>query len=118
MRAIYTPIHTSWAIAIALLLPVCFLSGCLCSTRGVNRGDINIISLEQEWRIGEQLEQELARELPLIEDPAARAYLQQLGDRIVAQTELDDQPWTFHLVADPSVNAFAVPGGHIYVHTG
>lgn len=99
-----------------LLLPLLAFAGCTCS--GVNRGDVNLVSLDREWTMGEQLAAEIATQVPLVDDPAAQAYLQALGERIVAHTELADRPWRFHLVADPSVNAFAIPGGHVYVHTG
>lgn len=100
---------------LAVLLALC-LQSCVCT--GVNRGDVNLVSLEAEWEMGAQLAQELARELTLVEDPVAQAYLEEVGERIVAQTELADRPWRFHLVADPAINAFVIPGGHVYVHTG
>lgn len=89
-----------------------------CATSGVNRGDLNLVSLEEEWELGAQLEQDIARELTLVNDQAAVSYINEMGRRIVAQTELSDMPWEFHIVRDPSINAFNIPGGHVYVHTG
>lgn len=97
----------------ALLIP-----GCTCSSDSVNRGDLNIISLDEEWRMGHEFAQQIARELPLLEGSTAQAYVQQLGEEIVAETELAERTWTFHVVDDATVNAFAVPGGHVYVHAG
>ena len=48
----------------------------------------------------------------------AADYLERVGRAIVGQTELGDREWTFHLVDDPAVNAFNIPGGHVYVNTG
>lgn len=101
-----------------LLLPLLALGSCVCSTGGVNRGDVNLISLDREWAMGEQLAAEIVRQVELVEDPAAQAYIQRLGAQIVAETEFADRSWQFHLVEDPSVNAFAIPGGHVFVHTG
>lgn len=100
----------------AVLLPV-ILQSCICATEGVNRGDINLYPIGQEWELGKELASQLDAELPLVRDPAALSYLNDLGTEIVAQTELHDRPWQFYLVADTAVNAFALPGGHIYVNT-
>lgn len=89
-----------------------------CATSGINRGDLNLVSLEEEWQMGQQLEAEIARQMRLVGDPTAVNYISQLGQRIVAQTEMANLPWEFHIVDDPSINAFNIPGGHVYVHTG
>lgn len=89
-----------------------------CATSGVNQGDFNIVSLEEEWALGRKLEADLARQLDLVEDRAALAYLNSAGNRLVRQTEMAKLPWRFHLVRDPQINAFNIPGGHVYVHTG
>lgn len=89
-----------------------------CATSGVNRGDINLVSLEEEWQLGQQLEAEIAQQLPIVNDATTEAFINRIGQRIVSQTEFSDLPWEFHVVADPSINAFNIPGGHVYVHTG
>lgn len=89
-----------------------------CASSGVNQGDVNLISLEEEWELGRKLEGDLARQLDLSRDAAVNGYVQRLGQRIVAQTEMARLPWEFHVVNDPQVNAFNIPGGHVYVNTG
>jgi predicted Zn-dependent protease len=89
-----------------------------CATTGVNRGDLNLVSYEQEWQLGQQLERDLAGQLRLVNDRRAVGYLDQIGQRVVRQTELAQVPWEFHLVANPEINAFNIPGGHVYVNTG
>ncbi len=89
-----------------------------CATSGVNRGDVNLVSLEEEWQLGQQLERDIAKQLTLVRDQAALAYLNEMGNRIVSETEMANLPWKFHIVADPSINAFNIPGGHVYVHSG
>ncbi len=100
----------------AVLLLLFMLSG--CATTGVNRGDVNLISMEEEWQLGRQLEQDLNRELRLVNDGTANAYIERIGQQIVRQTELADVPWSFHIVDDPAINAFNTPGGNVYVNTG
>ena len=107
------------ALTAALLgLVATALSLAACASTGVNKGDFNIMSYEEEWQLGAQLEQDIARQLRLLNDATALNYLNSMGQRIVAQTELAQAPWEFHIVADPQINAFNIPGGHVYVNTG
>jgi predicted Zn-dependent protease len=89
-----------------------------CASSGVNKGDFNIVSYQEEWQLGAQLEQDIARQMPLVRDATVVNYVANIGRRIVAQTELAQAPWEFHVVADPDLNAFNIPGGHVYVNTG
>ncbi len=100
----------------ACALMAAALAGCAAS--GVNRGDLNVISLQEEWQLGRQIERQLAGQLKLVNDPVMLGYVRQVGQKIVQQTEMANLPWTFHVVADPAINAFNTPGGHIYVNTG
>jgi predicted Zn-dependent protease len=100
-------------IAVVLLLP---LVG--CATSGVNKGQFNLISLEEEWQLGDRLASDLSTRLRFVTDPTAQSYVDSVGRRIVAQTELADRRWHFHIVADSEVNAFTIPGGHVYIHAG
>ena len=110
--------HRSTRWLLALLLPALFLNACVCSTSGVNRGDVNLVSLDREWEMGRMLAQRLESEVRLADDPELQRLVEQIGQRLVAQTELAGREWQFHVVADSTVNAFALPGGHIYVNTG
>jgi len=83
-----------------------------CATLGM--GGVNLISVEEEWEMGRQFEAELAQELDVRED----ASLTRMGERIVSQTDKAELPWRFYVVEDESVNAFNVPGGLVYVHSG
>jgi beta-barrel assembly-enhancing protease len=90
------------------------LSG--CATLGL--GGFNIISIEQEWELGREIEAELAGQLTLSSDAQVVGYVRDLGRRIVAGTPMADREWRFHVVVDESVNAFNAPGGLVYVNTG
>lgn len=103
--------------AIAGILGAALLAGA-CATSGVNKGDFNLISYQEEWQLGAQLERDIAQQLPLVGDRVALEYVSRIGQRIVTQTELGQAPWEFHIVADPQINAFNIPGGHVYVNTG
>lgn len=88
-----------------------------CGSGGLGASG-NSVSLDQEWQLGNQMAAQVAQQMQLSNDPTAKAYLTQMGERIHAQTPLAGRPFTFDIVNDPSVNAFSVPGGHIYINSG
>lgn len=114
MNVFYHAPRALFVVVFALLLT----PGCTCDADSVNRGDINLVPLDEEWAMGDQLAGRLAQRLTFVEDPAVQQYVEQMGQQIVAQTELSGREWTFRVVADPSLNAFVTPGGHVYVHAG
>lgn len=87
-----------------------------CGTAGIGSG--SSISLDQEWQLGDQVAAEVAQQVKFVNDPEAVGYVRAMGEQLHRQTSLAGRPFTFHIVADPAVNAFAIPGGHIYVHSG
>lgn len=80
--------------------------------------DINLVSVEQEWQLGDQVENELAGKLRIVDDRQTLRYVDGIVQRLADETTLGRLPWTTHLVADPELNAFNTPGGNIYVNTG
>ncbi len=89
-----------------------------CATAGPNKGQLNLVSLQEEWQLGDQLSRDVARQMRIVNDPAANEYLNLLGQRLAATTYYRNLPWRFHIVQDSSINAFNIPGGHIYVNAG
>ena len=87
-----------------------------CATLGLD--DFNLISLEEEWAMGEQLERDVAQQVRLSNDRTLNNYISRLGQQVVAQTPMANLPWRFHVVEDDAINAFNVPGGLVYVNTG
>ncbi len=103
--------------ALAVVLASLLAAGC-GSTGGA--GDFNLISIEEEWQLGNQLSQDVEKQVRLNNDPAVNAYVREMGQKIVAQAAppFNQLPWNFHVVQDESINAFAIPGGHVYVNSG
>lgn len=89
-----------------------------CATTGINRGDMNLVSVQEEWQLGQQLDAQVRQQVRVVNDAALTSYVSQMGQRIVAQTEMARLPWQFHVVQDDAINAFNIPGGHVYVNTG
>lgn len=96
----------------ASLALVLILAGCSSG------GGFNLVSLEEEWQLGNQLAADISRQMPIVNDSAANAYINRLGNQLVSRTPMANLPWNFHIVDDPEVNAFNIPGGHVYVTTG
>ena len=76
------------------------------------------VSQDQEVAIGRQNAEEINARLPIIRDPAVSDYVQQLGMSIAQTTSRANLDWRFFVVDSREVNAFALPGGFIYVNRG
>jgi predicted Zn-dependent protease len=76
------------------------------------------ISEAQEIQIGREVEAQEARNPGFVGDPAVSAYVTGIGRRLARVCERPNLPWTYHVVRDKSVNAFAAPGGFVFVDQG
>src|SRR6476469_9733526 len=76
------------------------------------------VSQQQEIEIGQSNVQQINQQLPIVNDAEANRYINVLGDSIARLTARGDLPWQFFIVNSAEVNAFAVPGGYIYVNRG
>jgi len=77
-----------------------------------------LISPEQERRIGVGMMREFRAHDLVLEDPLVNDYLRGLGYRLVAQSERQDDNFTFFMVRSDDINAFAAPGGYVAVNVG
>lgn len=76
------------------------------------------VSQDQEVAIGRQNAAEINAQLPIVTDPAISGYIQELGQSIAKTTSRSDLDWHFYVVNTRQVNAFALPGGYVYVNRG
>ena len=76
------------------------------------------LSIEDEARIGRMVMRGLKDTGRILEDPETNEYLQSLGLRLSSLANTGNRQFTFFLVNDPSINAFALPGGFIGIHSG
>ena len=87
--------------------------------QGVQAFQLSNISPRQEVDLGKQINQELVgSEVRLYRNPEVNRYVEQVGRRLAAKSDRPDLPYTFQVVEDDSINAFATLGGYVYVHTG
>ncbi len=76
------------------------------------------ISTQQEVEMGAGYSAEINRQLPIVQDAELNRYINVLGDSIARIADKRNLDWQFHIVNSPEVNAFAVPGGFIYINRG
>jgi beta-barrel assembly-enhancing protease len=84
--------------------------------RGVGKG-VNFYSLEREMALGKGLAQEVERSAKLIDDPVVSEYVNRVGQNLVRNSDAK-VPFTIKVIDSDVVNAFALPGGFFYVHSG
>ena len=80
------------------------------------------VSTQQEVEMGQQYSAQINQQLPIVQDPEINRYLNLIGDsiaRLTSRTDLTQaNAWRFYMVDSKEVNAFAVPGGFVYVNRG
>jgi predicted Zn-dependent protease len=90
-----------------------------CSTNpATGERQLSLISRAQEIEIGEQGAQEVTETIGVVDDARVQRYVAGIGERLAARSEQPELPWSFALIDDPTPNAFALPGGKIFVTRG
>ena len=101
-----------------ILLPLLGVPACSTNPATGER-QLNFMSTEQEISLGSEAEpqflQSYGGEIP---DPQIQSYVSDLGQRLAAVSERPDLPWEFHAVNSEVINAFALPGGKIFITRG
>ena len=96
----------SMSLALRLVLAtVCLTTACVPGTA-------------EEVAMGNDYAQQIERQLPIVRDPEIVRYINVLGDSIARVVDNRELTWRFNVVDEAEINAFAVPGGHIYVNRG
>ena len=98
--------HTRWQRAAALAALACALTAC------------GAISVEDEKKIGAQYQAELRKQMVMVRDPVTVNYVRQFGQQLASSARPSPFDFRFYVVEDEEINAFAIPGGAVYVNTG
>ncbi len=77
-----------------------------------------VLGKSAEITIGQETASMVERFLPVDTDPVALARVRRIGRRLVAALQGADYPYEFHVVEQPEINAFALPGGYVYIYRG
>jgi predicted Zn-dependent protease len=118
-RGPHHPERTLRALLVGGLLLLPLLSAGGCATNPVTgQRELSFFSERQEIQLGQDADQDIVQSMGLYEDEALQRYVQEVGARMARASERPDLPWTFRVLDDPVVNAFALPGGYIYLTRG
>ena len=90
-----------------------------CATNPVTgQREFSLMSEAQEIAIGQESDPQIKQEMGVYNDAELQSYISGIGQRIAKVSERPNLPWRFTVVDQPAVNAFAVPGGFIYITRG
>lgn len=96
-----------------------WVAGTACSVNpATGRREFMLVSESQEIGMGREADPQIVAQFGLYPDSALQRYVRDLGMRLAAVSERPHLPWTFRVLDDPIVNAFALPGGFNYVTRG
>ncbi len=103
------------AVFMGVLLIAGF-SSCITLEEG---RQLNLLTPEQERALGAEVAAEVERTEKVLDDPAIQAYINEIGQRLAAGVERQDVNYQFKVIDAPdTINAFALPGGYMYIYTG
>ena len=107
----------SRAWASTLTLAAAIVAGC---ARNPATGERQLMLVDERGEIamGHDADRQVTARLGLVEDRALQSYVSRVGRRLAATAERPELPWSFRVVDDAAVNAFALPGGYVYVTRG
>ena len=108
--------HKSSALLLAASLSTVLAT---CATNPVTgKREISLISESQEISMGQEAAKEVTASIQPVADDALQRYVSGLGMQLARASERPNLPWSFTVIDDPQVNAFALPGGPIFITRG
>jgi predicted Zn-dependent protease len=103
-------------IVVFLVVATCWIA---CSVNpATGKRQLMLVSSGQEQSLGADSDRQIVAQMGLYEDAEIARRVETIGKRLAAASERPDLPWTFRVIDDPVVNAFALPGGYVYVTRG
>jgi len=95
------------------------LIACGCATNpATGRHQVILMSEAEEIQLGRQSDAEVRKQMGIYNDAELQRYVKGVGDRLARAAHRPSLPWTFAVVDEPAVNAFALPGGYVYITRG
>ena len=109
----------SWTLGLAVLGVGVLGSHGLCTNPATGKSSLNLINEQREITIGLEAEPQFIEENGgLIESPRIRDYVTKLGLELAAVSERPHLPWNFNVLDSDQINAFALPGGKVFMSRG
>ena len=108
----FSPARLAGAVGVGIALT---LAGCAVNP---SSGTPTVVMSSQsgEQKVGQEMYDKFVKEGAVYDDPELQAYVDKIGQRLVAQSDMPDRKFTFTVMDAPEINAFATPGGVIYVN--
>ncbi len=108
---------------ISILLAICLCTSAAAEVTTLDLPDIGdstgiLLSPEFERRLGQAFLSQVRKQLDIVSDPEINTYIQSIGYRLVSQSDNNEQQFTFFVVNDSLINAFAAPGGIVGINSG
>jgi predicted Zn-dependent protease len=107
----------SMALGVSVVAVLAIVIAC-ATNPATGKKELMLVSEGQEIALGKQEDQKAVASFGVYDDPALQDYVANLGQSIARNAERPDLPWAFRLVDDSAVNAFALPGGFVYMTRG
>src|SRR5512139_1578265 len=105
------------ALLLALPAVLAFLTGCAVNP-ATGKRQISLVSESRERQMGQETDPAILAEYGLYGDQAVQAYVDSIGQKLAATSHMPGLTWHFRVLDSPVVNAFALPGGYIYITRG
>jgi Zn-dependent protease with chaperone function len=111
--------HSPALRGLALLVFFCLVLPSLSASRVQPSHGFNLFSAQEEVQAGQQASADVAKQLPVLPDSSPiTQYVQRLGAQLAAHAPGEKWPYSFHVVNQKEINAFALPGGPVFVNLG
>lgn len=118
MVARYTRCHLSAHVLAALIALLALFASACATNPATGQREFSLMSEAQEIQLGQQMDPQVKQEMGVYNDAELQRYVSDIGMRLARASERPNLPWSFTVVDEPAVNAFALPGGKIYVTRG
>ncbi len=118
MVARYTRCSLGAHVLVALVAMLALLISACATNPATGQREFSLMSEAQEVQLGQEMDPQVKQEMGVYNDPGLQRYVSDVGVRLARASERPNLPWSFTVVDEPAVNAFALPGGKIYVTRG
>ncbi|GMG87167.1 M48 family metalloprotease [Biformimicrobium ophioploci] len=98
-------------------LSLSLLAGCSFNP-ATNRPDLVLMSESKELEIGKEMHEKILESTPIYRDPVLNAYVDHVGQKVAVASDRPELKYTFTIIDSQDINAFALPGGYIYINRG
>ncbi|UTA46656.1 M48 family metalloprotease [Simiduia sp. 21SJ11W-1] len=106
------------AFALSAIAITCALLGACAVNPATGTPDFVFMSEESEIKKGKELHEKIIASTPVYQDEKLTEYVNNIGQKLVKVSDRPDIPYTFTIIDSPDINAFALPGGYIYINRG